>query len=136
MQVHHVSQILIAAHEPCLDGIDGFMERQRTIQEGIEVICGIGMTLTEDASSILSSQCLFIGAIAFFDRSLYWQANCNFSWDVHAGPGAEEARTADARGVPQEMSLAHPIAGVGVGADVAGERESGQRRQLIAAPNG
>ncbi len=61
MQVHHVSQILIAAHEPSLGGIQDFMERQRTIQEGIEVVCGVGMTLTEDASSILSSQCLFIG---------------------------------------------------------------------------
>lgn len=25
------------------------------------MVCGIGMTLTEDASSMLSSQCLFIG---------------------------------------------------------------------------
>jgi len=29
------------------------------------MVCGIGMTLTEDASSMLSSQCLFIGMSSF-----------------------------------------------------------------------
>ena len=29
------------------------------------MVCGIGMTLTEDASSMLSSQCLFIGTFPF-----------------------------------------------------------------------
>ncbi|KAK7398535.1 hypothetical protein QQX98_012083 [Neonectria punicea] len=61
MQVHHVSRILICAHEPSYGGMEDFMKRQRTIQDSIEVVCGIGMTLTEDASSLLSSQCLFIG---------------------------------------------------------------------------
>lgn len=61
MQIHHVSQILLCAHEPCLGGIEGFMKRQNTIQDSIEMVCGIGTTLTEDASSMLSSQCLFIG---------------------------------------------------------------------------
>lgn len=61
MQIHHVSQILICANEPCLGGLESFMKRQKTIQDSIEMVCGIGMTLTEDASSMLSSQCLFIG---------------------------------------------------------------------------
>lgn len=61
MQVHHVSQILLCAHEPCLGRLESFMKRQKTIQDSIEMICGIGMTLTEDAASMLSSQCLFIG---------------------------------------------------------------------------
>ncbi|KAM5343754.1 hypothetical protein ACJ41O_012291 [Fusarium nematophilum] len=61
MQIHHVSRILICAHEPCQGGLASFFKRQQTIQDSIEMICGIGMTLTEDASSMMSSQCLFIG---------------------------------------------------------------------------
>ncbi|KAH7171365.1 hypothetical protein EDB81DRAFT_710112 [Dactylonectria macrodidyma] len=63
MQIHHVSQILISAHEPCLGGLEAFMRRQKTIQHSIDMVCGIGMTLTEDASSMLSSQCLFIAGM-------------------------------------------------------------------------
>ncbi|KAH6976162.1 hypothetical protein BKA56DRAFT_488860 [Ilyonectria sp. MPI-CAGE-AT-0026] len=63
MQIHHVSQILIYANEPCLGGLESFMKRQKTIQDSIEMVCGIGMTLTEDASSMLSSQCLFIAGM-------------------------------------------------------------------------
>lgn len=61
MQVHYVSQILVCAHEPCLGGLESFLERQATIQNSIEMVCGIGMTLNEDASTMLSSQCMFIG---------------------------------------------------------------------------
>jgi hypothetical protein len=61
VQLHHCSRILITAHEPHLDGVQGLLKRQKEIQENIKMVCGIGMTLTEDASSILSSQCLFIG---------------------------------------------------------------------------
>ncbi|KAM0081411.1 hypothetical protein ACKRZS_006420 [Fusarium odoratissimum] len=61
VQLHHCSKILITAHEPHLDGIQGLLKRQKEIQESIKMVCGIGMTLTEDASSMLSSQCLFIG---------------------------------------------------------------------------
>ncbi|KAF4495039.1 quinate transport [Fusarium agapanthi] len=61
VQLHHCSRILITAHEPHLDGIQGLLKRQKEIQESIKMVCGIGMTLTEDVSSMLSSQCLFIG---------------------------------------------------------------------------
>ncbi|KAF6513681.1 hypothetical protein HZS61_007006 [Fusarium oxysporum f. sp. conglutinans] len=60
VQLHHCSKILITAHEPHLDGIQGLLKCQKEIQESIRMVCGIGMTLTEDASSMLSSQCLFI----------------------------------------------------------------------------
>lgn len=61
MQVHHVSAILLHANKPCLGGVDMFLRRQALIQESVEVVCGIGLTLTEDAPSILVSQCVFIG---------------------------------------------------------------------------
>lgn len=63
MQIHHVSRILLSTHEPCVGGLESFMKRQRTLQTSIDMICGLGMTLTEDASSMLSSQCLFIGKL-------------------------------------------------------------------------
>ncbi|KAF5017327.1 hypothetical protein F66182_10756 [Fusarium sp. NRRL 66182] len=63
MQIHHVSLILINAHEPHLDGIQGFLRRQKAVQDSIAMVCGIGLTLTEDASSMLSSQCLFIAGV-------------------------------------------------------------------------
>lgn len=61
MQVHHVSRILICAHEPNLGNLDNFMDRHRTIQDSIEEVCGIGLTVTDDDSSMLCCQCLFIG---------------------------------------------------------------------------
>ena len=63
MQIHHVSQILVIVHEPSNGGIELFIQRQQTIQRSIEAVCGIGMTLTDDASSLVSSQYLFIGEI-------------------------------------------------------------------------
>lgn len=61
MQIHHVSRILVIAHEPTYGGMDDFISRQKTVQESINVVCGIGMTVIDDASSMMSSQCLFIG---------------------------------------------------------------------------
>ncbi|KAJ4026332.1 hypothetical protein NW752_001271 [Fusarium irregulare] len=67
VQLHHCSRILINAHEPHLGGIQGFLKRQKEIQQSIEMVCGISMTLTEDASSMLSSQCLFIAGMFMQD---------------------------------------------------------------------
>ena len=70
MQVHHVSRILLCAHEPSLGGLESFVDRLRAIQESIDVVCGIGMELTEDASSMMASQCIFIGEINLSAKSL------------------------------------------------------------------
>ncbi|CAH0042255.1 unnamed protein product [Clonostachys rhizophaga] len=67
MQIHYVSRILVCAHEPSLGGMEKFMHRQKTIQDSIELVCGIGLTLTEDASSMMSSQCLFIAGMFMQD---------------------------------------------------------------------
>jgi hypothetical protein len=47
------------------------------------MVCGIGMTLTEDASSMLSSQCLFIGtsALHISGVSLIWDKAGMFMQD-------------------------------------------------------
>jgi hypothetical protein len=49
------------ASEPCLGGIDVFMKQRKMVQESIEIICGIGLTMSDDAASLLSSQYVFIG---------------------------------------------------------------------------
>ncbi|KAI9899762.1 hypothetical protein N3K66_006223 [Trichothecium roseum] len=67
MQVHHVSQILLCAHEPSLGGLESFMRRQEAMQNSIEVVCGIAMELTEDASSMMASQCIFIAGMFIKD---------------------------------------------------------------------
>ena len=61
MQVHHVSKILVCAHEPSHGTMESFIARQKTIQDSVEIVCGIGCTITEEALSMLTSQCLFIG---------------------------------------------------------------------------
>lgn len=137
MQIHHVSRILLCVHEPCLGGLEVFMKRQRMIQDSIEVICGIGMTLTEDASSMLSSQCLFIGEPSFLSQltewRLYYHSQESFAFSffflltcdlclsrhVHAEPAPKEFRLGDARFVSQTVRLADAVAwlraGTGLG---------------------
>lgn len=44
-----------------------YLERLRTVQAWIRIVCGIAMTLTDEASSMMCSQCLFIG---MFHRSI------------------------------------------------------------------
>lgn len=59
--MHYVSKILVTINEPCLGGMDVYLERLKTVQSWIRIVCGIAMTLTDDASSMMCSQCLFIG---------------------------------------------------------------------------
>ena len=61
IQAHYVSRILLSFHQPSFGGIDAYSERMRSIESWIHIVCGVGMTLTDDASSIFSSQCIFIG---------------------------------------------------------------------------
>jgi hypothetical protein len=61
VQLHCVAHILIFSHEPCVGGLDSYLEQQTRVRQCVEIICGIAMTLKDDASSVLSSQCLFIG---------------------------------------------------------------------------
>ncbi|KAL5339456.1 fungal-specific transcription factor domain-containing protein [Aspergillus crustosus] len=63
VQLHCVAHILICSHEPCLGGLDQHLERQARIRQGVEIICGIAMTLKDDASSLISSECLFIAGM-------------------------------------------------------------------------
>jgi hypothetical protein len=61
MQLHYSARILLLLHRPSLGGLDGFIEQQAALAKYADIICGIATTLTDDASRIMSSQCLFIG---------------------------------------------------------------------------
>ncbi|KAL4922304.1 fungal-specific transcription factor domain-containing protein [Aspergillus aurantiobrunneus] len=63
VQLHCVAHILISSNEPCIGGSNRYLERQTRIRQCVEIICGIAMTLKDDASSLLSSQCLFIAGM-------------------------------------------------------------------------
>ncbi|CAG8365616.1 unnamed protein product [Penicillium salamii] len=63
VQFFSVSYILLISHEPCLGGLERHLERQSAIRRCVENICGIGMTLKDNASSLMSSQALFIAGI-------------------------------------------------------------------------
>lgn len=62
IQIHHASKILVCINEPYFGGVDAYLERFKTVQSWIHTICGVGLTLLDDASSLISSQCVFIGA--------------------------------------------------------------------------
>lgn len=61
MQLYYAARILLLSHEPSLGGLSKYLERQTVIQRCVEGICGIATTLKDDASSLMSSQALFIG---------------------------------------------------------------------------
>ncbi|OTA90672.1 hypothetical protein M434DRAFT_77549 [Hypoxylon sp. CO27-5] len=61
MQLFRSAQILILLHKPSLGGIRGYAEQQRLMEAAASTICRIAMTLTDAASSLMSSQCLYIG---------------------------------------------------------------------------
>jgi hypothetical protein len=62
MQFFNVSNLLLLAHEPSLGGLDEFIETQSVIKRCVDDIGGVAMTLTDNGSSLMSSQALFIGA--------------------------------------------------------------------------
>ncbi|BCR87316.1 uncharacterized protein ACHE_31303S [Aspergillus chevalieri] len=68
VQFFSVSHILLLAHEPSMRGLDQYLERQCVIRRCVENICGIAMALKDAASSLMSSQALFIAGIFTFEN--------------------------------------------------------------------
>lgn len=61
IQFFSMSHILLLAHEPSMGGLDQYIKRQNVIKRCVENVCGISMALKDAASSLMSSQALFIG---------------------------------------------------------------------------
>jgi len=68
LQLHYAARILLLFHRPCLRGIGNFMAQQAVVKTYTDAICGLALTLTDDASCIMSSQCLFIAGLCIQDQ--------------------------------------------------------------------
>ncbi|KAH7237205.1 hypothetical protein B0J15DRAFT_406581 [Fusarium solani] len=64
MQLYYCSLILLHLHQPCYGGFKEYLERQKTLKKWARMVCGIAMTCTDYAASVMSSQCVFIGNMA------------------------------------------------------------------------
>ena len=61
MQLYYCSLILLHLHKPCYGGFKEYLARQKTLRKWASTVCGIAMSCTDYASSVMSSQCVFIG---------------------------------------------------------------------------
>jgi len=61
MQLHYSARLLLLLNKPSKGGFGGFLEQSRMISRYVNNICGIAMTLNDSASSVMCSQCLYIG---------------------------------------------------------------------------
>src|SRR3982074_1963566 len=61
LHIHYAARLLLLLNRPSPGGFGGYLHQQRLVSKYGDNICGIAMTLTDDASSILSSLCLYIG---------------------------------------------------------------------------
>jgi hypothetical protein len=64
LQLHYSARLLLLLNKPSKGGFGGYLEQSRMISKFVNNICGIAMTLTDHASSVMSSQCLYIGMLA------------------------------------------------------------------------
>lgn len=61
MQLYHCSLILLHLHQPCYGGFKHYLARQKKLKKWATTVCGIAMSCSDYASSVMSSQCVFIG---------------------------------------------------------------------------
>ncbi|KAH6983513.1 hypothetical protein BKA56DRAFT_483553, partial [Ilyonectria sp. MPI-CAGE-AT-0026] len=63
LQLYYCALTLISLHRPRIGGIDAYLEQKGTLKQGIMMVCGIASNLTDFASGVMSSQCVFIGKL-------------------------------------------------------------------------
>ncbi|KAI9845002.1 MAG: hypothetical protein M1837_005146 [Sclerophora amabilis] len=59
LQMHAGAQILLMLHRPSSGGLHEYASQQKMLAKSVNTICGIALTLQDDFSSVVSSQCLF-----------------------------------------------------------------------------
>ncbi|KAL7757128.1 hypothetical protein ACKLNR_014121 [Fusarium oxysporum f. sp. zingiberi] len=67
MQVYYCSRILLDLHRPCSGGYEEYLGKQRILKRWAGTVCGIEEALNDHASSVLSSQCVFIAGMVIED---------------------------------------------------------------------
>ncbi|KAH7268968.1 uncharacterized protein BKA55DRAFT_587823 [Fusarium redolens] len=67
MQVYYCSRILLDLHRPCSGGYEEYLGKQRILKRWAGIVCRIAKALNDHASSVLSSQCVFIAGMVVED---------------------------------------------------------------------
>ncbi|KUJ17130.1 uncharacterized protein LY89DRAFT_685078 [Mollisia scopiformis] len=67
VQLHYSARLLLLLNKPSRGGFGGYLEQSRMISKYVNNICGIALTLTDHASSVMSSQCLYIAGMCVQD---------------------------------------------------------------------
>jgi len=68
MQMYHFARILLLVHEPSVGGYNEFLRREKHLSDAVDAICGIAVTITDEPSTITSTQCLFAAGLFTHDR--------------------------------------------------------------------
>ena len=63
LQMYSMARILLLIHQPAADGYLEYLGRDRAITESIDMIGGIALKLTDNASRLMSTQCLFAAGL-------------------------------------------------------------------------
>ena len=63
LQMYCMARILLLINKPAAGGYLEYMSRDKIISESIDMIGGIAMKLTDNASRLMSSQCLFAAGL-------------------------------------------------------------------------
>lgn len=68
VQMYHFAKILLLVHEPSVGGYNEFLRREKHLSDAVDAICGIAITITDEPSTIASTQCLFAAGLFTHDR--------------------------------------------------------------------
>lgn len=63
LQMYNMARILLSIHQPSAGGYLELLTRDKVIQECVDEIGGIAMKLSDDASRLMSTQCLFAAGL-------------------------------------------------------------------------
>lgn len=103
--MHFFSRILLLIHRPAPGGFLEYLNRERELMEAIDTIAGIGLTVKDDAASVISTQCLFAAGLYCQDDAkrsvilrLVEEAQGRTGWPV--GSLGDELRLEWSKGVP------------------------------------
>lgn len=61
MQVYYCSLILLHLHQPSIGGMSEYIRTQRKLKSWASSVCGIARTCSDYGSSIMTTQCVYIG---------------------------------------------------------------------------
>ena len=69
LQMYSMARILLLIHQPAAGGYLEYLSRDKVITECIDTIGGIALRLTDDASRLMSTQCLFAAGLYCTDNA-------------------------------------------------------------------